>query len=327
MHPGPRNLITDVEGIVVGNAHDPALRTGSTVLTSDAPFTASVHVMGGAPGTRETDLLSPEASVEEVDALVLSGGSAFGLDAAAGVAEALQADGRGFDVGVRIPIVPAAIVLDLGRGAAAQWDTPPWRDLGRAAYAARGETFDIGTAGAGTGATTANLKGGLGSASLTLDSGATVGALVVANPIGQVIVGDGPTFCAAPFEFGDEFGGCGMAPQPAKRPMTKVERTGATVIAIVATDLTLTKPQAKRMAVMAHDGIARAVVPSHTPWDGDLVFAAATGRRDPANIGIDLIDIGHAAATCLARAIARAVYAATPDPHDPFPTWQERFGG
>ncbi|MDU8943521.1 P1 family peptidase [Ovoidimarina sediminis] len=324
-----RNLITDVEGVLVGNAADGRVKSGVTVLTSDRPFTASVHVMGGAPGTRETDLLDPANTVQEVDALVLSGGSAFGLDAASGVSEALRAAGRGFPVSdhVRVPIVPAAIILDVGRnGGAVDWDDPPWRALGRAAFGAASEEFGIGTAGAGTGATCVNLKGGLGSASARLETGAMVGALAVANPIGQVTVGEGPEFWAAAFEDGAEFGGRGMAAAPGAPPRTKVEPRSATAIAIVATDLRLSKAQCKRMAVMAHDGIARAVVPSHTPFDGDAVFAAATARRGPAS-DLDMIRVGHAAATCLARAMARAVYAATPAEGDLLPTWQARFGG
>lgn len=322
-----RNLITDVAGVLVGNASDDRIKTGVTVLTSDGPFTASVHVMGGAPGTRETDLLDPANTVQEVDALVLSGGSAFGIDAASGVSEGLHALGRGFEVGkVRVPIVPAAIILDVGRnGGATDWGEPPWRALGRRAFDSASEEFGIGTVGAGTGATCANLKGGLGSASTRLKGGATVGALAVANPIGQVTVGEGPEFWAAPFEVDGEFGGRGMRPAPDDPPATKVEPRSATVIAIVATDLALTKVQCKRMAVMAHDGIARAVVPSHTPFDGDAVFAAATGRGGVAS-DLDMIRVGHAAATCLARAIARAVYAATPAAHDVLPTWQVRHG-
>lgn len=327
MRPGPRNLITDVPGVLVGNAADDGLKTGTTVVTSDAPFTASVHVMGGAPGTRETDLLDPANTVQQVDALVLSGGSAFGLEAAAGVTDRLRATGRGFPAGgLRVPIVPAAIILDVGRGAAVDWSEPPWRKLGRAAFDAACRDFAIGTAGAGTGATCANLKGGLGSASAVLETGVTVGALAVANPIGQVTVGDGPEFWAAPFEADAEFGSRGMAAAPADLPATKVEARGATAIAVVATDLALSKPQAKRLAVMAHDGIARAIVPSHTPFDGDLVFAASTARRHAENADLALIRVGHAAATCLARAIARAVYEARTAPGDAVPTWQDRFG-
>ena len=328
MRPGPRNLITDVPGVLVGNAADDSLKSGATVLTSDRPFVAAVHVMGGAPGTRETDLLAPENTVADIDALVLSGGSAFGLDAAAGVAEGLRNAGRGFLTGsVRIPIVPAAIILDIGRsGGKTDWDEPPWRALGRRALAVASADFRLGTEGAGTGATSANLKGGLGSASAVLESGICVGALAVANPIGQVTVGSGAEFWAAPFEQGDEFGGRGLAALPGTPPPTKVEPQGATAIAVVATDLALTKSEAKRMAVMAHDGIARAVVPSHTPFDGDLVFAASTGRVQSDSVALDMIRVGHAAASCLARAIARAVYEATPAPGDSRPTWRQKFG-
>ncbi|MEM9344191.1 MAG: P1 family peptidase [Pseudomonadota bacterium] len=322
-----RNLITDVPGMLVGNASDAHYKTGTTVLTSDRPFTAAVHIMGGAPGTRETDLLAPENSVEQVDALVLSGGSAFGLDAASGVSDALRSSGRGYPVwGQVIPIVPTAIIFDVGRGGATNWETPPWRSLGCEALEAVAEGFAIGTAGAGTGATTASLKGGLGSASQVLPNGTTVGALVVANPIGHVSIGDGPHFWAAPFEQDAEFGGLGPAMAPARLGPTKSETRSATVIGIVATDAPLSKTQAKRVAIMAHDGIARAVVPSHTPSDGDLIFAASTARREEPTSHIDLIHIGHAAATCTARAIARAIYAATPADGDPNPTWQSLFG-
>lgn len=324
--PGPRNLITDVPGLLVGNASDERIKTGTSVVTGDTPFVASVHVMGGAPGTRETDLLAPESLVDQVDALVLSGGSAFGLDAASGVTEALHALGRGYPTGaVNVPIVPAAIILDLGRtGGATTWTTPPWRDLGRAAFEAAAEEFALGTAGAGTGATTATLKGGLGSASERLTSGATVGALVVANPIGQVTVGDGPEFWAAGHECEREFGGRGQA-RSDKPPKTKIQLAGNTVIAVVATDLALSKPEAKRLAVMAHDGIARAVQPAHTPFDGDLIFAVSTGRIPSQSTARDLIEVGHSAATCLARAIARAVFLAEPRPGDLKPTWREAF--
>lgn len=328
MTPGPRNLITDVPGLLVGNAHDAALRSGVTVLTAARPFTAAVHVMGGAPGTRETDLLAPDKLVAEVDALVLSGGSAFGLDAASGVASGLRAAGRGFAVGgVRVPIVPGAILFDLLNGGDKNWRDNPYAPLGRAALAAAAPAFEIGTAGAGFGAMTGTLKGGLGSASARLENGMTVGALVAVNALGSATVGEGPQFWAAPWEIGTEFGGLGAA---ATYPMTEpkpMKRTGeATTIAIVATDAALTKAQAQRMAVAAHDGMARALVPSHTPLDGDLVFAAATGGRALADPVADSFALCHTAACCLARAIARAVFAAHPLPGDLQPCWTTRFG-
>lgn len=327
MKPGPKNLITDVAGLRVGNAQDHALKSGVTVLTAERPFTAAVHVMGGAPGTRETDALAPDRLVQQVDALVLSGGSAFGLDAASGVADALRVQGRGFAVGAaRVPIVPAAILFDLLNGGAKDWDANPYNTLGRAALAAAAADFALGTAGAGTGATTATLKGGLGSASLVLPAGHTVGALAAVNALGSATVGDSPHFWAAPFEIAEEFGGLGPAPAaPADTFTTKGHGPrAATTIAIVATDAALTQAQAARMATAAHDGIARAVVPSHTPMDGDLVFAAATGGRPLRDPG-DTLALGHAAALCLSRAIARGIYHATQAPGDTQPCWSRRF--
>lgn len=324
MRPGPANLITDVEGLSVGQATEPDLKSGVTVLVGDRPMVAAVHVMGGAPGTRETDLLRPEATVQGVDALVLSGGSAFGLAAADGIMAGLAADGRGFEAaGHKVPIVPAAILFDLANGGRKDRDENPYPALGRQAYDARGKGFALGSHGAGTGATVAGLKGGIGSASAVLASGVTVGALVAVNALGQVTVGDGPHFWAAPFEEGREFGGLGTAPGPASLPRTKLDSPGNTTIGIVATDAILTKAQATRMAVAAHDGLARAIVPAHTPMDGDLIFAASTGKREMAEG--DALLLGHAAATCLARAIARAVFHAVPAPNDPFPTWRQRF--
>lgn len=326
MKPGPRNLITDVPGLAVGNAEDHTIKTGSTVLVADHPFTAAVHVMGGAPGTRETDLLAPDKLVQQVDALVLSGGSAFGLDAASGVADALREQGRGFAVGdQRVPIVPAAILFDLLNGGDKDWAENPYKALGRQALAAARDTFQQGTFGAGTGATTANLKGGLGSASLTLESGHTVGALVAVNALGSVTNCGKGHFWAAPFEFGEEFGGLG--PAPSHDPTTIATKLSPhnTTIAIVATDAALTQAQAQRMATAAHDGMARAIVPSHTPMDGDLVFAAATGTKPLSDPVSDTLMIGHAAAICLARAIARAIYQATPAPNDTLPCWSQHY--
>jgi len=324
MRPGPRNLITDVAGLRVGNAQDDTIKTGCTVLVGDAPFIAAVHVMGGAPGTRETDLLAPDKTVQRADALVLSGGSAFGLDAASGVADALRTMGRGFAVGDQtVPIVPGAILFDLINGGAKDWANNPYKTLGATALAAASETFALGTAGAGTGALIADLKGGLGSASVTLGP-FTVGALVAVNALGRVTVGDGPHFWAAPFEMADEFGGHG--PASIFDPAAAVPLKGAqhaTTIAIVATDAALTQAQATRMATAAHDGMARAIYPSHTPMDGDLVFAAATGAV-PADEAA-LLALGNAAALCLSRAIARAIFHATSAPGDPLLTWTARF--
>jgi D-aminopeptidase len=329
MKPGARNLITDVEGLRVGNAADERLRSGATVLLADRPFTAAVHVMGGAPGSRETDLLAPDKLVQAVDALVLSGGSAFGLDAASGVADGLRDAGRGFDVGgMRVPIVPGAILFDLLNGGDKGWAENPYKRLGRAALAAAAQDFALGTAGAGYGAMTGTLKGGLGSASLVLQNGITVGALVAVNALGSVTVGEGREFWAAPWEMAAEFGGLGLPAgfTPGQEPSPLKRMGEATTIAIVATDADLSQAQAQRLATAAHDGMARAIVPSHTPFDGDLVFAAATGVRPLSDPMTDPFVLGHAAATCLARAIARAVFAARPAPGDLQPAWAARFG-
>ena len=332
MNPGPRNLITDVTGLRVGNAEDHRIKTGTTVLVGDKPFRASVDVMGGSPGTRETDLLSPERLVDGVDALVLSGGSAYGLDAASGVSDGLRAMGRGFVyVDLTIPIVPAAILFDLAHGGDKNWNTNPYRDLGAQALAAASEDFSLGTVGAGVGATTAGLKGGLGSASLVIGGGFTVGALVGANPTGGVTSADGH-FWAAPWEIGEEFGGRGAYPHPvpfAQSVKTKKDaliEIANTTIAIVATDADLTKTQLKRFAVAAQDGMARAISPAHTLVDGDLIFSVSTGAKPLKDPIFDAIALGHAAAVCLARAIARAVYHATPVADDVFPTWQQKWG-
>ena len=324
MKPGPRNLITDVMGLRVGHAVDARLRSGCTVLVADHPFTAAVNVMGGAPGTRETDLLAPDRLVQEVDALVLSGGSAFGLEACSGVADGLRAMGRGFAVGdQRVPIVPGAILFDLLNGGDKAWARNPYADLGLAALRSAAQDFALGTAGAGFGALTGRWKGGLGSASAVLESGFTVGALVAVNALGTATIGEGPGFWAHPFELGDEFGALGGqgAFDPTAEPEPTKRMGEATTIAIVATDARLTQAECQRMATAAQDGMARALVPSHTPLDGDLVFAAATGARPLENPLRDTFQIGHAAAACLARAIARAIYAALPMPGDLQPAW------
>lgn len=329
MTPGARNLITDVPGILVGSAADAVVKTGVTVLTAERPFVAAVHVMGAAPGTRETDLLSPENTVEAVDALVLSGGSAFGLDAASGAMAGLRAAGRGFPAaGHLVPIVPGAILFDLANGGEKGWAENPYPALGRAALAAAAEEIALGTEGAGFGATVAGIKGGLGSASAVLASGVTVGALVAVNAVGGVCDEAG-RFWAAPFEIGGEFGGRGVPEAGAvpEFPVTKMVPGGHTTIAVVATDALLTKAGTKRMAVAAHDGLARAVVPAHTPLDGDLVFGVATGACALADPVREAAVIGHVAAVCLSRAIARAVFLARPEPGDVVPCWSGRFGG
>ncbi len=328
MHTGTRNLITDVPGLRVGSAQDDEIKTGSTVLTADAPFTASVHVMGGAPGTRETDLLAPDKLVPAVDALVLSGGSAFGLDAGSGVMDGLRAAGRGFPVGdQRVPVCPGAILFDLINGGNKDWDENPYRALGRAAFDAASEDFALGSVGAGTGALSGVHKGGLGSASAVMSDGHIMGALVAANPIGAVTTPGTKHFWAAPFEVDDEFGGYGVNPATDLGSLKASPRSAAihaaTTIAIVGTNAPLTKTQCHRVAVAAHDGMARAIVPSHTPYDGDLVFAISTGDAAQPVDDTLLLEVGHTAAICLARAIARGIFHATPAPGDLLPCWSD----
>ncbi|HYF54703.1 MAG TPA: P1 family peptidase [Salinarimonas sp.] len=322
-----RNLVTDVPGLLVGHAQDERLASGVTAVLFDPPAIAAVAVVGGAPGTRETDLLAPEATVEAVDAIALSGGSAFGLEAASGVQAALRAQGRGFAVGpARVPIVPGAILFDLLKGGDKDWGLhAPYRDLGLAAARAAAETFALGTVGAGFGATTVDLKGGLGSASAVTAAGHRVGALAAVNALGSAMANGGPHFLAAPYEVGDEFGGLGL---PADLRLAAPKWKGgtpATTLAIVATDAALTKAQARRVALAAQGGLARALTLSHAPMDGDAVFAAATGRRPLRDIG-ELVAIGAAAAACLARAVARGVYEARSLPGGP-PSWRDRHGG
>ncbi len=331
MKAGPTNLITDVDGLLVGNAHSDSLKSGTTVLLADAPFTAAVDVRGGAPGSRETDLLAPDKMVEAIDAIVLSGGSAFGLDAASGVTDVLHRQGRGFAVGpARVPLVSAAIIFDLLNGGEKQWTQNPYRALGERACLSATVDFAPGSVGAGVGATTLDLKGGLGSASLQLSSGLMVGALVVVNPRGSVVTPQSGHFWAAPFELGREFGGFGMCsttPQlQLDDPRLSVNPKANTTIAIVATDASLSVAQAQRVAVAAHDGLARAILPSHTPFDGDMVFAVSTDKKSLPNPAADQAELGHAASLCLARAIARGVYEAVPAAGDLLPCWQQRWG-
>jgi L-aminopeptidase/D-esterase-like protein len=328
----PSNLITDVVGVRVGHADDRRLGSGVTAIVFDAPAVAAMDARGGGPGTREGALLDPANTVDQIDAIALSGGSAFGLDSASGVQALLREQGRGFAVrSARVPIVPGAILFDLLAGGDKDWGRyPPYRELGYAAAAAAGRDVAQGSVGAGLGATTVNLKGGLGSASAVTRDGLTVGALAVANAAGSAVVGDGPWFWAAPFEQGHEFGGRGLPPQVPAEALafrTKGGATTSTTLAVVVTDATLSKTQAKRLAVMAQTGLARAIYPVHTPLDGDVVFAAATGTKPLADPLHGLSELGMVAANVLARAIARGVFAATALPFpDALPSWRDRFG-
>ena len=327
------NLITDVAGIRVGHADDAALASGVTAILVDRPNVASVSTRGGAPGQRDTGLLEPEMTVEGVDAVVLSGGSAFGLDAAGGVMAELRRRGIGLAVGAAVvPIVVQAIVFDLLNGGDKGWDLePPYWRLGlEAARACDQGAFRLGTVGGGYGATTANLKGGIGSASAVTPAGITVAAIAVVNAVGSVVVGDGPHFWAASVERDEEFGGLGLPAAFSEREIALRIKGGgppSTTIGLVATDAALTKAQAKRLAIMADDGLARAIRPAHAPMDGDTVFAVAT-QRGVAPSAIELTGLGLLAADCLARAVSRGVFEAQALP---FPgamlAWRDRFGG
>jgi L-aminopeptidase/D-esterase-like protein len=318
---GPRNLITDVAGLRVGQSEDLAARTGVTVLLGDAPMMAAADARGGAPGTRGVLGLDSVPLVDAVDAIVLSGGSAFGLDAPSGVEAWLRTRGRGFRIAPGLPPVPivsGAILFDLANGGNKEWgDEPPYRTLGRKAAENAGPDFALGNVGAGLGAVAGSYKGGLGSASSVGDDGFTVGALVAVNAVGSPVIPGTDVFWAFAFEQDGEFGGR----QP-KGPVhagldLPTDMKGAvrpaanTTIAIVATDVELTTLELRRIAVMAADGFARALRPVHTPFDGDLVFAVSTAKQKiegPRPVAV--MRLGHMASDCLARAIARGVYEA-----------------
>ena len=302
--------LTAVEGLKVGHHTLTARPTGCTVIIAERGAVAGVDVRGAAPGTRETDLLNPVNMVPVVHAIVLAGGSAFGLDAATGVMKYLEEKGIGFDVRVaKVPIVPAAILFDLGVGDA---KIRPDAQCGyKAAAAATDGPVTEGDVGAGAGATVGKLfgatramKGGLGSASITLPDGLTVSAIVAVNAVGDII--DPAT--------GQVVAGVRTADGKGLADARKLIRNGATrpqarvgentTIGVVATNATLTKAQATKVAQMAHDGIARAISPAHTMGDGDTIFALATGvRTDTA----DVTTIGALAADMMAEAVLRAV--------------------
>jgi D-aminopeptidase len=328
-----RNLITDVPGVLVGHAADLKSRSGATAIVFEQPAIASADVRGGGPGTRELDLLDPAATVEHVDAFALSGGSAFGLETGAGIAACLAEQGRGFVVGTaRVPIVPGAILFDLLNGGDKGWGRyPPYRELGYQAAKTAAADFALGSVGAGTGASTENLQGGIGSASARTEAGAIIGAIAAVNTAGRVTIGGSRYFWASPFEQENEFGGLGWPaafPADAHVPHLKGRVRESTTLAVIATDAALTKPQAKRLAVMASAGLARAIYPVFSPLDGDIVFAAATGKRQLGDAVRDLAELGAIAANCLARAVARAVFEAKTLPFaGALPSWRDRFGG
>jgi L-aminopeptidase/D-esterase-like protein len=330
-----KNLLTDIAGVRVGHAGDAALASGVTAVIFDRPAIASMDVRGGGPGIRDGSVLDPVNTVEQIDAIALSGGSAFGLEAGGGVQAWLAEQGRGFRIREAvIPIVPGAICFDLLNGGSKAWGRfAPYRDLGYAAAAAAATDFALGSIGAGLGATVANLKGGLGSASATTQGGVRVAALAVVNAVGSVTVGDGPWFWAAPFEVEGEYGGRGLPPSftpdmlaPRLKGGPAATAVENTTLAVVVTDAVLTKPQAKRLAMIAQTGFARAIYPVHAPLDGDVVFAAATCEK-PIDPLFGLTELGMVAANVTARAIARGVHAATALPFPgALPAWKDRFG-
>lgn len=338
-----KNLITDVAGVLVGNAEDMRAATGATVAIFDGGAQASVVTLGGAPGSRMVTALEPEMLSDNVDAIVLSGGSVYGLDAAGGVSVVLCQQGRGATFGgITVPMAAQAILFDLVNGGDKAWlrepvkERPPYWDLGRDAALAAATTFALGTAGAGVGATTAGLKGGLGSTSAKTSQGFTVGALVAVNAVGAATIGAGPHFWAGAYERNGEFGGLGWPsslPEDALALRFKGQpvQATATTIALVATDAKLNKAACKRLAIMANDGLAKALRPVHAPNDGDTVFAAATGRASAQADATDpkvMTELGTVAADCLARAVARGVYEATALPFaNALPDWKTRFGG
>jgi L-aminopeptidase/D-esterase-like protein len=319
------NLLTDIAGVSVGHADDAALASGVTAIIFDKPAVASIDVRGGGPGTREDALLDPVSTVDAIDAITLSGGSAFGLEAGGGVQAWLHEHGRGFRIrDAVIPIVTGAICFDLLNGGNKSWGRfSPYRDLGYAAAAAAGNSFALGSVGAGLG----------GSASAATPAGVKVAAIAVVNAVGSVTVGDGPWFWAAPYEIDGEYGGRGM-PAPFTPDMLRLRIKGGpeatpvenTTLVLVVTDAVLTKPQAKRLAMIAQTGMARAIYPVHAPLDGDVVFAAATGAK-PIDPLFGLTELGMVAANVVARAIARGVYTATALPFlGALPAWGDRFG-
>ncbi len=327
-----RNLITDVGGVAVGSAHDATIRSGLTVVLPPAGCIAAVDIRGGGPGTLETEALALEGIVEELHGVVLSGGSAFGMVASAGVRDWLAERGLGFAIReARVPIVSQAILFDLLNGGEKSRLSEAYARLATEACRTATEAeFALGSAGAGYGATTANLRGGLGSASVVVDDRLLVGALVAANPVGTVTMGDTGHFWAHALERDAEFGGLGGPPDQAFPPGPPPLKGGpgeSTTLAVVATNARLDKRQARRLAIMAQTGLARAIHPVHTPLDGDTVYALATGEVPLGDPIYSLALVGSAAADALSRAIARGIYEAEATPEDWLapPAYQQRF--
>ena len=338
--PGKRNLITDVDGIMVGNAHDAGARSGVTVILPENGATASGEVRGAAPGTREMDLLDPTCMIENIDAICLSGGSVHGLASGEAVVSWLHGEDRGFSLGEwRLPIVPSAIINDLGMGGSKKWGVSPnYSDLAQAACEDASFEFPLGNVGAGMGASAGSLKGGLGSASIVNDNGLQVAALVVTNPFGAAVIPGNGTLWSWAMEQNGEMGR--QYPPNAipdiNMQMSQEGKSGEnTTLAVVATNAFLNKAQLKRMAMMAHDGMARGIRPIHTPFDGDVVFALSTKQHAVESLGIGRHDqitdihvvaqIGAFAADCLTRAIGRSVFDA--EPLGDYPNYRQSHSG
>jgi len=330
---GPRNLITDVEGLQVGQAQNDIIRTGVTVILPDTPAVAAVDVRGGGPASRETDVLKAENLVQEVDAIVLSGGSVYGLASADGIAAWMGAQNRGFKFrpmpGIPpSPILPTACLYDLANGGDKAWgESPPYRELGIEAVESVSKEVALGTAGAGYGANAGGLKGGMGSASAVSNAGFTVGAIAAVNSLGSAVAPDTKQFWAAPFEIGNEFGGLGTSELKGEPEIYRGNERPRenTTLACIATDVAMSRVELERVAIMASDGMARALRPSHAPFDGDIVFALSTGKRESEGVPrpVLTLQIGSLAADVLARAIARGVYAATAFTGGGNPAWQD----
>ena len=318
---GKRNSLTDVEGFLVGNSHDETLKSGVTVVYNEKPFTTAFHVMGGAPGTRETELLAPDKLVKKVDALVLSGGSAFGLDAASGVADRLKEINRGYRAGdILVPIVPGAILFDLKNGGKKDWEINPYKELGKSAFSNIKKNFDIGSFGAGNGATTADLKGGLGTSSLVFKEKFVIGALVAVNSVGSTC------FPGTNILYSDYYG-----QESLDTPLTKNRNSigpiknlahGSTTLGIICTNIDFDSGDLTRLATSSHAGIARAVQPSHTPFDGDIIFSASSGKFKVGNKDEDLMLACHLGAVCITKAIGNAIKSAEKREGDTLKTWQ-----
>ena len=345
--PGTKNLITDVSGVQVGHAEDYKIGTGVTVITGDNPFSAAVDVRGGGPGTRETDMLSLENSIGRADAIVLSGGSAYGLDASSEIQDLLRNDGKGYQLGKAIiPLVPSAVIFDLNIN-----DNPhvnklghrsPWRNLANQAYKSCSNNLLLGSYGAGCGATTATLKGGQGSSSwkqkYSNGQEYTVGAIVINNAVGNPLLNKGPSFLSGYLEINKEFGGYGTSSENfdhvirSKRLPRSIgiadtfnEISSNTVIGVVATNAPLSRANLKRLAIMAHDGIAKSLSPAHTPMDGDTIFAISTHQNNKSELdNIDILAMGSRISDCVARACNRAVYEAVSTIKSK-PTWKKLF--